>query len=59
MRTEYIALLMICIGWLVIFFLDKRKENISKGQFKILCALSFSLNILGASICIVGLAGAN
>ncbi len=57
MGTQALALLMIATGWLMIYFLEKKKEGITKEVFKILCTLSFTLNILGAFLCIIGLTG--
>jgi hypothetical protein len=57
MGIQALALLMIATGWLMIYFLEKKKGGISKEVFKVLCALSFTLNILGAFLCIVGLIG--
>ena len=53
MSIQALALLMITSGWLMIYFLEKKKEGITKAVFNILCGLSFTLNILGALLCII------
>ena len=55
MSIQALALLMIASGWLMIYFLEKKKEGITKKAFNILCGLSFTLNILGAFLCIISL----
>ena len=57
MSIEALALLMITSGWVMIYFLEKKKEGITKEAFNILCGLSFTLNILGASLCLIALTG--
>ena len=57
MNPEIFALLMVATGWLLIFVTEKRKENITRKMYKFLSAMAFTLNILGASMCIIGLTG--
>lgn len=57
MSIQALALLMIASGCVMIYFLEKRKEGITKEAFNVLCGLSFTLNILGAFLCIISLTG--
>jgi hypothetical protein len=54
MTVQTLSLVMITGGWLLIYLLEKKK-GISKTVFNIFCGLSFTLNILGAVLCIIAL----
>lgn len=55
MSPEIFALLMVATGWLLIFIIEKKKEVIHARMYKFLSAMAFTLNIMGALMCIIGL----
>ena len=55
MSPEIFALLMVATGWLLIFIIEKKKGIIDTKMYKFLSAMAFTLNILGALMCIIGL----
>lgn len=55
MSPEIIALLMVATGWLLIFMIEKKKGIIDTKVYRFLSAMAFTLNILGATMCIIGL----
>ena len=59
MSPEIFALLMVATGWLLIFITEKKKGMINIKMYKFLSAMAFTLNILGALMCIIGLTGSH
>jgi len=55
MSPEIFALLMVATGWLLIFIIEKKKGLLNAKTYKFLSAMAFTLNILGALMCIIGL----